>query len=217
LLKPFLHWGLLFIQLITATLAIRCWNKKSSFDWKIFIVVWVLTFLVEGTGKILGSYGIHNLWLYNLFYIIFYPGIILLYADVYASNKGKRSAIIVFALCLILFDSFHLLSYTNSNLYTFYIFFASSVILFLALSYLVALFLDKKIVTPLKNDYYYWFSTGFIIYFVFSALRLGMYTRIIESKNSWLPKFTFYVDHLITLVLHFCLWAGFRAAYKWMK
>ncbi|MFN2440314.1 MAG: hypothetical protein ABR503_14015, partial [Chitinophagaceae bacterium] len=98
-----------------------------------------------------------------------------------------------------------------------YITVASTIIIFLALAYLVRLYLDRDIITPLRNDFYYWFSVGFIIYFAFTAVMLGMYTKIIESKNNWLPIFTFYASHIIILALHLCLWAGFRAALKWMK
>lgn len=213
-LKSFLQWGLLFIQLITAILAICCWNKSRSINFKIFIVVWILTFLVEGVGKILGSYGIHNLWLYNLFYIFFYPGIVLSYADVFHT---KKLAVIILFFGLIVWGIVHFLFHSILRLHTYYITIGGAVIIFLALAYLVKLFLDKRITTPLTNDYYYWFSTGFIIYFVFNTVMLGMYTKIIESKNTWLPQFTFYAIHLITFVFHFFLWMGFRAAFKWMK
>ena len=213
----FINWGFLLIQFITAVLAIRCWSKSRSINWKIFIVVWILTFLVEATGKILGRLGIHNIWLYNIFYIVFYPGIILLYADVFTGKRIQKLVITIIALSLTIWAIIHWLSHTNSQLNTYYITVSCSVIILLALSYLVTLFLDKEITTPLKNDYYYWFSTGLIIYFVFNAVMLGMYTKIIESKDPWLPQFTFYAGHLITFVLHFFLWIGFNAAFKWMK
>ena len=91
-LKPFINWGFLLIQLITAVLAVRCWSKARSFAWKIFIIVWVITFLTEIAGKVMGSFRIHNFWLYNLFDIIFYPGIVLLYADVFEKLSTKFTA-----------------------------------------------------------------------------------------------------------------------------
>ncbi|MDQ3682517.1 MAG: hypothetical protein M3352_05505 [Bacteroidota bacterium] len=215
-LKPFIHWGLLFIQIITALLAIRCWSKSKTIAWKIFIIVWIVTFFVETAGKIIGSYGIHNLWLYNFFYIVFFPGIVLLYTDVFI-NSRLRQLILTSALGLVIWGITYLLSGNQLVLNTYYITVASTIIIFLALAYLVRLYLDKDIITPLRNDFYYWFSVSFIIYFAFNAVMLGMYTKIIESKNNWLPIFIFYASHIIILVLHLCLWAGFRAALKWMK
>lgn len=215
-LKPFIHWGFLLIQLITAILAVRCWSKTKSFAWKVFIIVWVLTFLTETAGKILGSYGIHNFWLYNLFDIVFYPGIVILYADVFEKSKLKWLALVA-ATGLALWAILFLLVNGLITLNTYYSTVAGSFIIFFALSYLVQLFMDKETVTPLRNDFYYWFSTGFIIYFVFNSVMLGMYTTIIESKVEWLHELIFYANHLITLVLHIFLWLGFTAFLKWTK
>jgi hypothetical protein len=215
-IKPFIHWGFLFIQLITAALAVCTWNKSKSVVWKAFISIWVLTFLIEAIGKIMGSYGINNLWLYNSFFPLFFPSIILLYFDVFAKRKLQWLAVIA-AVGLFLWAVIYLMSGRHLVLNTYFVIIASVFIIFFALTYLIRLFLDSEITSPLRNDFYYWFSTGFIIYFVFNAIMLGMYTRITESKNTWLPIFTFYSGHLITLVLHICLWAGFRAALKWMK
>ena len=214
--KSFIHWGLLLIQLITVVLAIRCWNKNKLIAWRIFIIAWVLTFLVETAGKIMGAYGIHNLWLYNYFFTIFYPAIILIYSLVFAKNWLKWVAIFS-AIILFVWSVFYLLTGNNTALDTPYALAASSVILFLSLVYLVQASLDRESTTPLSSDYYYWFSTGFLIFFTFNAILIGMYTMVTTSKVSWLPTFTFYANHLVTLVLHICLWAGFRAAYKWMK
>jgi hypothetical protein len=215
-LKPFIHWGLLIVQLITALLAIRCWSKAPSVAWKIFIGVWVLTFFTETTGKIMGAYRINNLWLYKYFFALFYPCIVLIYTDVFAKSKIKQLATTI-AILLLIWAALFLISQNNLTLNTFYNTAASAVIIVFALIYLSKLFLDKETVTPLSNDYYYWFSTGFIIYFVFIAVMLGMYTTALASKVVWLPRFMFYSNHLITLVLHIFLWKGFRAYYKWMK
>jgi hypothetical protein len=215
-LKPFIHWGFLLIQLITVILAVRCWSKTKSLEWKIFIIVWVLTFLTETAGKIMGSFRIHNFWLYNLFDIIFYPGIVLLYADVFEKSKLKWLAIAAaaaLAAWAIMYLSINGLETFN----TYYSTVAGAFIIFFALAYLAKLFLDKEISTPLKNDFYYWFSTGFVIYFAFNSVMIGMYNTIIQSKVAWLHDLIFYANHLITLVLHIFLWLGFTAFFKWTK
>jgi hypothetical protein len=215
-LKLFFHWGILIVQFITAVLAILCWNKKKSTTWKIFILTWVLTFLTETVGRIMSSQKMHNLWLYNIFDAVFYPGVLLLYADVFGKNRLKPFAVIT-SLLLVLWQIVYIFSQSNATLNTFYATVASAVIIFFALCYLVQSSLDKQTITPLRNDYYYWFSAGFFIYFTFMAIMLGMYTTVIESKVSWLPDFIFYANHLVTLVLHICLLAGFIATLKWMK
>lgn len=215
-IKLFIHWGFLLIQLITAILAIRCWNKKRLIGWKIFIVAWLLTFLTETAGKIMGYYKVHNLWLYNYFLTIFYPSIVLLFSLVFNKKWLKRFAIIASA-SLFIWSIVYLLTNNNTALDTPYALASSTCILFLSLIYLIKTSLDKDSTIPLHNDWYYWFSTGFFVYFTFTAILTGMYTTITTSKVHWLPTFTFYANHLVTLVLHLCLWAGFRAAYKWMK
>lgn len=217
LLKFIIHWGMLFVQLITVVLALRCWQTSKSIAWRIFIIVWVLTFLTEAAGKIMGHYGIHNLWLYNLFNVIFYPGIILLYTNAFI----KKKQVILIIIAVVVFTSWAIIFLLTHNitlqLNTYYSAVSSAVIIFLALAYLVKLFFAKEINTPLPNDFFYWFSTGFIIYFGYNAVMIGMFTEIIRNKSSFLHEFTFYANHLITLVLHLCLWAGFSAAFKWMK
>ena len=216
-LHPFIHWGFLLVQLITAILALRCWHKNTSIACRIFIIVWVLTFFTETAGKLMGHYGIHNLWLYNLFNVFFYPGILILYTDVFTARR-QRWIIFIAAFVLAGWTIEFLLTHDITlQLNTYYNTVASAAIIFLALAYLVKLFLDKETTTPLRNDFYYWFSLGFIIYFGFNAVMIGMYTKIIESKSLLLSDFTFYANHLITLVLHIFLWKGFWAAFKWMK
>jgi len=216
-LKSFIHWGFLFVQLITAILAFRCWSRNRSIAWRIFIIIWVLTFITETAGKIMGSYGIHNLWLYNFFDAVFYPGIVLFFTDVFAKGWLKNFAVFASGglfVWAVLYLSTHDIFKT---LNTYYALVAGIIIIFFALVFLVRSSLDKRSTIPLHNDYYYWFCAGFFIYFTFNAIMFGMYTEIIESQVSWLPTFTFFANHLITLVLHLCLWSGFRAAFKWMK
>jgi hypothetical protein len=215
-LKYFINWGFLVVQFITAVLAILCWNRNKSIAWRIFVVVWILTFLTETVGKIMGSYHLHNLWLYNYFYTLFYPGIILIYTQIFFKSWLSWFAIIMAAL-LFVWSIIYLLTNNNTALDTPYALVASTSIIFLALIYLVQTSLDKQSTLPLRNDYYYWFSAGFFIYFTFHAIMFGMYTEILASKISWLSTFTFFANHLITLILHLCLWSGFRAALKWMK
>ncbi len=215
-LKPLIHWGFLLIQLITAILAVRCWSKTKSFAWKIFIIVWTLTFLTETAGKIMGSFRIHNFWLYNLFDIIFYPGILLLYTVVFEKRKLKWLTLVA-AISLATWAILFLLLNGLPTLNTYYSTVAGSFIILFTLVYLVQLFLDKETATPLRQDPYYWFSTGFIIYFVFNSVMLGMYVTILESKVEWLHLLIFYANHLITLVLHIFLWVGFTAFVKWTK
>jgi hypothetical protein len=215
-LKSFIHWGFLFVQLITAILAIRCWNRSRSIAWRFFIIIWVLTFITETAGKIMGYYDIHNLWLYNYFDTVFYPAIVLLYFLVF-TNSWLRWFALIASIALFIWSVVYLITDKNTALDTRYALAASTIILFFALVYLVQTSLDKESSTPLNDNFYYWFSTGFFIYFTFNAILIGMYTLIVSSKVSWLPTFTFYANHLVTLVLHVCLWAGFSSAFKWMK
>jgi hypothetical protein len=212
-----IQWGFLVIQFITAILAILCWEKSKSVFWRSFIIIWIVTFLIETTGKIMGSYGIHNLWLYNLFFVIFYPCIILFYIDIFGKKKLGWMAVIS-AIVLIVWSIVNLLTVDITlNLDTYYAIVAGTLIIFFALAYLIMLFFDKETTTPLRNEYYYWFSLGFVIYFSFNTILIGMYTKIIESKSPILSDFIFYATHLISFVLHICLWIGFRTAFKWMK
>lgn len=215
-LKPFVHWGFLIIQLITAVLALRCFYMNSSLGWKVFTGVWGLTFLVECAGKIMGAFGIHNFWLYNLFDVVFYPAIVALYILVYKGNKLQLLAS-ASAIGLVIWSISYLASEGLSDYNTYYATVAGSIILILALGYLVLLFMDKEASTPLRQDYYYWFSVGFIVYFSFNTVLLGMYNTLVQSKVSWLPNFIFYANHFITLVLHVFLWIGFIAYKRWTK
>ena len=135
----------------------------------------------------MGSYGIHNIWVYNIFDVLFYPGIILLYSDVFGKS-GLRWLITTLTFGVLIWEILQLFLSDISIFNTYFITIISTIIIFLALSYLVKLFLDTSITSPLKNDFYYWFSVGFVIYFVFNAVMLGMYTQIIESKVIWYLK-----------------------------
>lgn len=179
-------------------------------------MLWPLTFFMEVTGKIMAGLGLHNVWLYNLYLAVFYPAIIFMYRDVFSGNIIKF-LIKIAAVFYVTWSVCYLILYNISTINTYNLLAASGFVIFLALLYLIKLFLDKETTTPLRNDYYYWFSIGFLLYFGFNGIMLGMYTKIITSKAYWLPYFIFYANHLITFVLHICLWAGFIAARKWMK
>lgn len=215
-LKPFVHWGFLIVQLVTALLALRCFSRSNSMIWKIFTGIWLITFLVESTGKMMGALAVHNFWLYNLFDVIFYPAIISIYVLVYRGYKIRLLPIGV-AIGLTIWSVLYLLRNGLSAYNTYYAAIAGSCILVFGIGYLVLLFLDKEASTPLRQDYYYWFSVGFIIYFSFNTVMLGMYNSLVQSKVPWLPDFIFYANHFITLVLHVFLWIGFTAYYRWTK
>ena len=211
-----IQWGFLLVQLITALLAVQCWNKSKAIAWKFFIITWVLTFFTEATGKLMSSYGIHNIWLYNLFDIVFYPAIIFIYGEIFTSNFIKK-VLTVIAIGFVVWAIWNFILQRNTGINTYYALVGSSIIILLALIYLIKLFLDTEAITPLRQDYYYWYSIGFLLFFGFNVIMMGMYTKLLSSKVVWLPHFLFYANHLITFVLHSCLWAGFYAARKWMK
>lgn len=215
-LKPFVHWGFLIIQFVTALLAMRCFNRNSSVIWKIFSGIWVVTFLVELSGKILGALAVHNFWLYNIYDIVFYPAIVAIYTMVYRGYSIRLLATGV-AMALTLWSLIYLLQNGLAAYNTNYAAIAGSCILVFAIGYLILLFLDKEASTPLRRDYYYWFSVGFIVYFSFNTVLLGMYNSLVQSKVTWLSDFIFYANHFITLVLHVFLWFGFTAYYRWTK
>ena len=212
----FIQWGFLLVQLITAILALRSWRKKKSMAWKFFILLWPITFITEATGKILAGFGLHNVWLYNLYDVIFYPVIIFIYSHVF-STAFIKMAIKAITFVFVPWAIWNFILQSNNGINTYYSLAGSSIIILLAIFYLIKLFLDTAATFPLRYDYYYWFSTGFLLYFGFNVIMMGMYTKIITSKVVWLPHFLFYANHLITFVLHSCLWAGFYAARKWMK
>ncbi len=215
-IKPFVHWGFLLVQLITAVLALRCLSRNSSLPWKVFTGIWVLSFLVELAGKIMGAFALRNFWLYNLFDVVFYPAIVAVYILVF---RGYKASLLVkgVAISLACWSVLYLFRNGLSDYNTYYTAVAGSCILVFAIGYLVLLFLDKEASSPLRRDYYYWFSVGFIIYFSFNTVLLGMYNSLVQSKVSWLPDFIFYANHFITLVLHVFLWMGFSAYYRWTK
>lgn len=215
-LMSFIQWGFLLVQLITAVLALNCMGKTKSLPWKFFILLWPLTFITEAAGKILAGYGLHNVWLYNLYDIVFYPAIIFFFTGVF-SNTSVKKVITVITIVFILWAVWNFIEQTNNGINTYYSLAGSSIIILLAVLYLIKLFLDTETTSPLRRDYYYWFSAGFLLFFGFNVIMMGMYTKIINSKVAWLPQFLFYANHLITFILHCCLWAGFVAARKWMK
>lgn len=202
------------IQLITAALAIKCWPVRRNFYWRIFIIVWVVNFLVETSGKILGSLAINNHWLYNIFYIlIFYPGIILFYAVTFRV-KWLQQTVILAAVGTLVWGAISLIN-EIATLNTWFVAIGGTTILLLAITYLGILYSDAETITPLKHDAQYWFSMGFIIYFSVITVIIGMYNKIVDAHSQQSQIFTFYIIHLMSLILHLCLWKGFNAAKKY--
>jgi hypothetical protein len=211
--KKIIYGAFPFIQLITAVLATRCWPARRNFYWRTFIIVWLITFLVEITGKVLGSFAINNHWLYNLFYITFYPGIIILYTAAF-KIKWLQQSVIVAAIATLVGGGISLIN-DIATLNTQFATVGGSAIVLLAITYLAILYNDTDTTTPLKQDPYFWFSIGFVIYFSVITVIIGMYNRIVDAHSAQSQIFTFYINHLMALILHLCLWKGFNAAKKY--
>lgn len=222
--RLFIIWGTHIVELITALLAILCWKKRKSIPWRIFIFIWVLYFLLYTTQYLLfiRSKPVLSRWLpsyltYEFDLGIFYPGVTLLYSEIFSKSWLRWFAI--FTSVAFVVWGIIILPRENSpwpGSYSVGVQIANSVIVFFALVYLVKSWLDKKTTTPLYDDFYYWFSAGFFIYFTYliilTYIRLEVPVTTGHSHSEILEG-----AYLFSPALHLCLWGGFRAALKWMK
>ena len=213
-IKEIIRWGIPVIQLITAVLAIRCWRKKKSFEWQVFILACVLTFLIEVTGKITGRFlHLNNHWLYNIYFIFFYCSLITFYAGVFANQWIKKCALTL-AATLFAWDIIYFIINGVYRLNTSFPTIGGAIVLCFAIIYLAIIFIDNKIETPLSKDPVYWFSTGFILYFSHNIVLIGLLNSLLKEPTGTFRFFSFYINHALTLVVHVFLWKGLHAARK---
>jgi len=207
--KSFFRWGVLLLQFCTAVSALRCLKKNVSIEWKILIAVWVLTFLVEAAGKILGFFlKINNHILYNIYFIIFFNGLIYFYyRTLHAKAWKKISLVLLISYNVITVYLFFKIGIKSLYSYSFSA--GGSIVIILGIAYFIKLYKDEVAFISLRGDPVYWISLGLILYFAGQVPMIGMYNLLVKKSMSFINQYIFYFGNFITVVLHFFLIKGF--------
>ncbi len=185
---------LFFIQL-AATISLVSFRDRFPLYMRWLSLVWIFTFAVEITGHITGLMNIRNVWLYNFFDIVFY--ILLIY--IVSSRLKSRVVQLIsryFIIAFFLFSLYNIFFIQKLYNYNSYGFIAGGTFLIL----LSALYLREQYISEdtekLAKDPFFWFCTGFLIYFGSTVPFFGMYNVL----NDLYPHFTkFYHRYIYTL------------------
>lgn len=197
---------MLFITLAAFTGVSRF--KRLSQATKIIVVAWMLVFLTEAAGHITGYFKIRNLWLYNIFFLLWFLS--LSFAFQFAlQNKAIRKAINVsYFLLPLLFIANIIFLQGNKNLQSLFFVTGGCFIIFLCMAYLMELYNSEE-TEKLQSYPFFWFSIGLLFYFSINVLFLGMYNLLISKADAFSRIYHLYISDAIIILLNLSVWKGF--------
>lgn len=197
------------VFIITATISSwRSFRLDFPPALKLFSVAWTLVLLVEIAGHIMGFFNIHNQWMYNIFFALWFLTLALSYRQQIV-NPVIRKIITGFCIILPLMFLGNIFFLQGiRNLQTLFFVAGGSFMIFLAIAYFRQLYLseDNEKVT---RDPFFWFTIGLLIYFGGNVPYLGMYNYL----NKTLPDFSIvygrYISNAFIILLNCFVTVGF--------
>ncbi|HUR67459.1 MAG TPA: hypothetical protein VMZ03_13995, partial [Chitinophagaceae bacterium] len=109
--------------------------KKFRFGVKIMVVAWMLVLLVETAGHITGFFKIRNLWMYNIFFLLWFLTIAFAYQSVLQQNIMRKVITFFYFLLPLLFLINWLYLQGNKELQSLFFVTGGCFIIFLSLLY----------------------------------------------------------------------------------
>lgn len=198
----------LFVFGAAATCSLIGFRYHYPINLKRLSILWVILFLLDVYGNILGRTG-RNHWLYNVFNWIWYASLAYLYYHQLQSQFIRR-IIRLFLVAFPLFvvaDSIFIEGIVQ--LQSLVIVLGGGFVVFMAAAYFRHLYLSEE-TENIQNDPWFWFSFGFIVYFAGGSVPfLGMLNYLNESAVKFARIYYSYVYLSFTILLHLLILTGF--------
>jgi hypothetical protein len=206
----------LFFILIAATVSLLSFRDNFPVNLKRLSVLWVFIFLVEITGHITGMMKIRNIWLYNIFNIIFLAGLIFILKNQLRDIQVKKiaTALLVSFLLFSVFNISWLQKNWNYNTLNYVI--GGTIIVLLSVLYFIELYRSDK-TEKIYHDPFFWFCTGFLIYFGGTVPFFGMFNLMLENNFRFTSFYQKYVYVSFSVLLNILIAAGFLCRKNYPK
>lgn len=212
-----IRWFALFVFGVSAAVSLISFYYDYPLNLKLLSILWMLLFLIDVFGNMLGRMHMQNYWLYNIFSWIWYPSLAYLY-----SRKLKSQLIgniillflMVFPLIIIV-DSIFIEGIIN--LQSFIIVFGGAFVVFMAAAYFRQLYLSEEN-QNITGDAWFWFSFGFIVYFAGGSVPfLGMLNYLTIHDQQFAADYYYYIYLSFTILLHLLILTGFLCRTNYQK
>lgn len=172
-----------------------------------FSAVWTCWCVLDIVGHLLSGQG-NNAWLYNLLYLIYFPGIAycyLLVLDEAMIRKMIVGFLFVFPVFVIINSFFgqgmkglQTLTYTLGGSFT----------IFLTAAYFRQLYQSDSNAS-ITGDPYFWFSSGLLLCYAANTPFLGMLNYLWKQEPIFTRKYYYYVFNTFYILLSILTTAGF--------
>ena len=206
---------LFFIEL-AVLVSLLSFRDNFPFNLKRLSLLWIFMFLVEITGHITGMMKIRNFWLYTIFDIIFFLSLAFIFYQ-QLNSRLTRSIIRIFCIVFSLFAFCNIIfiqklrDYNSFNYIT-----GGTFIILLAVVYFRKLYEEEK-TDSITGDPFFWFSTGFLIYFGSTVPFLGMYNLLLDHYPGFTAFYHKYVYVFFTVLLNILIAIGFLCRKNYPK
>ncbi len=206
---------LFFIEL-AAVVSLLSFRDNFPVSLKRLSIVWLFMFAVEIAGHITGIMHLRNFWLYNLFDIIFLLSLASIY---YYLIKSRMVKVIIRIFCIAfpLFGAVNiifiqkLVDYNSLNYVC-----GGAFMVLLAAAYFWQLYASEE-TERITRDPFFWFSTGFLVYFGFTIPYLGMYNWLVENYLDFTKFYQRYIYVFFSIMLNILITVGFLCRKSYPK
>lgn len=169
---------------------------------------WILVFLTETAGHITGYFKIRNIWLYNIFFLLWFLTILLAFQKIIYNELLKKVITIFYFLLILLFIANVLFIQGNKNLQSLFFVVGGCFIIFISIIYFLELYNSDEN-EKIQSYSFFWFSAGLLFYFSIYVLYLGMYNSLLSKAYAFTKIYERYISNAVIILLNLSIWRGF--------
>jgi len=209
-MSSYLNWlPLLFVGL-AAFSALDRLTHTAPLGIKIVAVMWLVVLPVEVAGHVTAAMGIRNHILYNIFDIGFFSAIYCAYMSATITLWKRRAYAILSGIFTIysLVNLVFIQGVDHFNSYTYVI--GGTLAIAFGTSYLYELLAYGRKMSVRPNPFF-WFSAGFMVYFIGTIPFLGALNYYWEHYKTFSSLYFTYFSNGFSILLNLSMIVGFYA------
>ncbi|WP_207536377.1 hypothetical protein [Desertivirga arenae] len=177
--------------------------KRSPFHLKGFALLLVLTAIVEIVGHFLKN----NLWMFNLFGVIEFSSIFLLYRRLFFSHKIKNLLLLFAGVTALIYLS-NWLFFQGLNTFNNYTFAFSCMLVTVTVLLFYHQLLNDNNPEPLLRVPMFWISTGILVFYPCNIFFMGLLNYIMHVSMD-LAKQLYTIIHILNIIMYSLYSIGF--------
>lgn len=191
--------------------------RKSSAEFRLFIIILSISYIVTFIGYYTAKYYINNLWIYFSFNVVEFCLYSLLFKRLLATKPAKRfiNIMIILFVLLIILNAGNTLDLSNYDSYT-------AAFVSLAMLLYCILFFNSQLnnlnVTFIYKTTWFWIMTGLLLYFAGSFL-IFLFTSYLMYRDKNLTWTLWGLHDLLDIIKNLLIATGlfFIKNEQWKK